>query len=60
MAPVCSIHLLAAKKTVQTGLFFKPIDFDGFKIEVIDLLPDGEKLDGAVVAQPYVLYRYYT
>jgi hypothetical protein len=47
-------------KAVQTSLFSKPIEFDGFKIGVVELLPDAEKLDGVVAAQPNVLYRYYT
>jgi hypothetical protein len=47
-------------KAVQTGLISKPIEFDGFKIGIVELLPDAEKLDGVVAAQPNVLYRYYT
>lgn len=39
-------------KAVQTGLFSKPIEFDGFKIGVVELLPDAEKLYGVAVAQP--------
>jgi hypothetical protein len=39
-------------KAVQTGLFSKPIEFDGFKTGVVELLPDTEKLDGVAVAQP--------
>jgi hypothetical protein len=49
---------LNQNKAVQTGLFSKPIEFDGFKIGVVELLPDAGKLDGVAVAQPYVLYRY--
>ena len=44
--------MTSQNKTVQTGLFFKPLEFDGFKIGVIELLPDAEKLDGVAVAQP--------
>jgi hypothetical protein len=51
---------LNQNKAVQTGLFSKPIEFDGFKIGFVELLPDAEKLDGVAVTQPYVLYRYYT
>ncbi len=39
-------------KAVQTGLYSKPIEFDGFRIGVVELLPDAEKLYGVAVAQP--------
>jgi len=39
-------------KTVQAGLFFNPIEFDGIKPGVVELLPDTEELDGVAVAQP--------
>jgi len=32
--------------TVQSRLIFNPIEFDGIKIGVVQLLPDAEKLDG--------------
>jgi hypothetical protein len=33
-------------------LFFKPIEFDGFKIRIIELLPHSQKLNGISVPQP--------
>ncbi|MNQ61220.1 hypothetical protein D3C85_755310 [compost metagenome] len=39
-------------EAVETGLLFKPVEFDGFKSRIIELLPDPQKLDGVPVAQP--------
>jgi len=43
-------------KTVKPRLFFKPIEFDGFKKRVVELLPDAQKLDGISVSQPILDY----
>lgn len=40
------------RETVQPGLLSKPVEFDGFKIRVVQLLPDADKLDRVAVAQP--------
>jgi hypothetical protein len=39
-------------KTVETGLLSKPIEFDGIKTGVVDLLPEAEEFEGVAVAQP--------
>ena len=39
-------------EAVETSLRFNPIEFDGIKIRVVDLLPEAEELDGVAVAQP--------
>lgn len=33
-------------------LFSKPVEFDGIKIGVVDVLPDAEEFNGVAVAQP--------
>ena len=38
-------------KAVESGHFFNPIEFDGIKTGVVDLLPDAEDLDGEVFAE---------
>jgi hypothetical protein len=43
---------LNQNKAVQTGLLSKPIEFDGFRIGVVELLPDAAKLYSVTVAQP--------
>lgn len=49
--PVCHLNLLLGclGKTVEPGLFSKPIEFDGIKIWVVDLLPDAEEFEGVAV-----------
>ena len=32
-------------KTVQARLTFKPLEFEGFKLGIVDVLPDAKKLD---------------
>ena len=39
-------------KAVEAGLFFNPIEFDGIKTGVVDLLPKTEELDRVAVAEP--------
>jgi hypothetical protein len=39
-------------EAVQAGLFSNPIEFDGIKNGIVELLPDAEKLDGVAIAQP--------
>ena len=39
-------------ETVEAGQFFNPVEFDGIKTRVVDLLPDAEELDGVAVAEP--------
>jgi hypothetical protein len=34
------------RETVQACLFSKPVEFDGFKTRVIQVLPDAQELDG--------------
>ena len=45
--------LLGCKgETVESSLFFKPVEFDGFKIRIIQMLPDSEKLNCVPVSEP--------
>lgn len=37
-------------KTIEARLLSNPIEFDGIKTGVVDLLPDAEELDGVAVA----------
>ena|GEM_PF-1185112 len=39
-------------EAVEAGLLFKPVEFDGIKTGVVDLLPDAGELDGVAVAEP--------
>lgn len=39
-------------ETVQAGLFSKPVELDGIKIRVVELLPDPEELNGVTVPEP--------
>ena len=39
-------------EAVEPGLLSNPVEFDGIKIRVVDLLPDSEKLNGVAVAKP--------
>jgi len=39
-------------ETVEPGLFSKPVELDGIKIRVVDLLPDAEEFDGVAVPEP--------
>jgi hypothetical protein len=39
-------------KTVEPGLLFNPIEFDGIKTGIVDLLPEAEELDGVAVSEP--------
>ena len=39
-------------ETVETSLLSNPVEFDGIKPLVIDLLPDTEELNGIAVPQP--------
>lgn len=40
------------RKTVEAGLFSKPVELDGIKIRVVELLPDAEKLNRVTVPEP--------
>ncbi len=40
------------REAIQPGLFSKPLEFEGFKIGVVQLLPDSKKLNRVTVAQP--------
>jgi hypothetical protein len=39
-------------KTVEACLTFNPIEFDGIKTGIVDLLPEAEEFDGVAIAQP--------
>ncbi len=39
-------------ETVEPGLLFNPIEFDGIKNRIIDLLPEAEEFDGVAVSEP--------
>lgn len=39
-------------EAVQPGLHFKPVEFDGIKTRVVELLPDAEKFHGVSVSDP--------
>ncbi len=53
MAPVRSIHCFGSEdEAVQPGLHSNPVEFDGIKTGVVELLPDAEELDGVPIAQP--------
>ena len=39
-------------KAVEPRLFSKPVEFDWFKAEVIESLPDSQELDRIAVPQP--------
>jgi hypothetical protein len=39
-------------ETVQPGLHSNPVEFDGIKLRVVELLPDSEEFDGVAIAQP--------
>ena len=39
-------------EAVESGPFFNPIEFDGIKIRVIELLPDAQKLDRVPIPHP--------
>ena len=39
-------------KTVESRQLFKPVEFDGFKIRVIQEFPYAQKLDGIAVPDP--------
>jgi hypothetical protein len=40
------------RETVQPGLHFNPVEFDGIKRRVVEPLPDPEKLHGIPVSEP--------
>jgi len=40
------------RETVEAGLHFNPVEFDGIKTEVVDLLPETEEFEGVAVTQP--------
>ncbi len=44
---VCSID-----KAIEAGLHSNPVEFDGIKTGVVDLLPKPEEFEGVAVAQP--------
>ena len=39
-------------KTIEAGLHSNPVEFDGIKTGIVDLLPETEELEGVAVAQP--------
>lgn len=39
-------------EAVKARFFFKPVEFGGFKISVIQLLPNTQKLNGVAVSEP--------
>ena len=39
-------------EAIQARLLFNPIEFDGIKTGVVELLPDAEELDGVTIPQP--------
>jgi hypothetical protein len=46
-AGVCGID-----KAVEAGLHSNPVEFDGIKTGVVDLLPEAEEFEGVAVTQP--------
>jgi hypothetical protein len=50
---VCHLNPLfrSQGETIETGLFSKPVELDGIKIRVVELLPDAEKLDRFAVPE---------
>ena len=44
--------LRSEAEAVETGLHSNPVEFDGIKIGVVDLLPETEEFEGVAVAQP--------
>ena len=40
------------RERVESGLFSKPVEFHGFKIRVVELFPDTEKLNGVAIPDP--------
>jgi hypothetical protein len=39
-------------ETVEAGLFFNPIEFDGIKLGIVEVLPDAEKFNGVSITHP--------
>ena len=39
-------------ETIEAGLHSNPVEFDGIKTGIIDLLPETEEFEGVAVAQP--------
>ena len=39
-------------ETIQSGLLFNPVEFDGIKVGVVELFPDAEKFQGIAITQP--------
>ena len=39
-------------KAVEPGLHSNPVEFDGIKTGVVDLLPEAEEFDGVAVSEP--------
>jgi hypothetical protein len=39
-------------EVVQTGLLFNPVEFDGIKTGIVELLPNARKLNGVPVPEP--------
>jgi len=53
LARVLSIPLLWREgEAVQAVAESNPVEFDGFKIQVVEPLPNSEELHGVAVAQP--------
>jgi len=47
-----NLALGGENETIESCLFFNPIEFDGIKTGVVELLPDAEKLNGIAIAEP--------
>ena len=45
------------RKAVEAGLFSKGLEFEIFKIRVVDLLPDANQFKGIAIAHPVVDQR---
>ena len=39
-------------EAVEAKLFFNPLEFEGIKIGVVELLPNTEKLNGVAITEP--------
>jgi len=39
-------------ETIQPSFFFNPVEFDGIKTRIIELLPNPQEFNGVTVTQP--------
>ena len=60
--PTTIYRLLSRRKceSIQTCLFSKPLEFEGFKIGVVKCLPYTKNFYGIAVTHPVRYYSFYT